>query len=101
MKFKNHSITFSKNSNTAHESDVIAGLSYTPSEMVKLSNNGNALSLDALTSQASYDDNYSFNMPFELIRGVDVNDAWEEQRNSSAKIERFKDGVQGKLSNTK
>lgn len=99
MKFYNHSFTFAKNANLPSESDVIGGLSYTPAEMASMSSRGAAVSLDTLSSQASYDSDQSFNVPFELIRGVDVNDAWEQERNSSRRVQKFRDGVQGKMLN--
>lgn len=99
MKFVNHNIVFAKNQNNPSEKDVLNDLSYTPAEMATMSQRGASISLDTLSSQASYDTDMSFNIPFELIRGVDVNDAWEMQRNASKRVSKFRDGVQGKMSN--
>lgn len=82
-----------------HEVGVKNGLSYTPSEMNEMTAKGKAVSLDAL-SGSSYFETAPDNMPLpiHMQRGVDMNDAFEQQYESHENISRFKKHVDDKQS---
>lgn len=65
---------------------VIPGLAYTPSDMARMSDRG--ISISSMNDQNFYDGSPSakFDVPIELRRGVDVNDAWNASRSSRRKI---------------
>lgn len=83
---------------TAGESRVQSGLSYTPSDMMRASKEGIAISPTNLNENAlSYDEgvsDYDMSVSIDNARGVDINDIWEASQASKRKIRKArKDGA--------
>lgn len=65
---------------------VVPGLAYTPSDMARMSERG--ISVSSVNDQLFYDGSPAakFDVPIELRRGVDVNDAWNASRTARRRI---------------
>lgn len=65
---------------------VVPGLSYSPSDMSRLVENGVAVS--SMNDNLFYDGDKSpsFDIPLELRRGTDINDAWNAARTARRRI---------------
>ena len=97
MKFRRHGIVFAKNENKPGETDVPQGLAYTPAEMLTKTQRGSSISLDSLAPYAEYDNDASFRMDFDNMRGVDQNDCWEISQSSSKSLAHFRHGLSDEM----
>lgn len=93
MKFFPHSFRFANNQNKSHESDVLPGLSYTPSETARMLSRGANINLDVMSSSAMYDTDNSMRLSIDQMRGVDINDVFEAESSSSDKLRAFKKAI--------
>ena len=71
---------------TCENCKVVPGLAYTPSDMARLSERG--VSVSTVNDQLFYDGSpaASFDIPIEMRRGVDANDAWNASRSARRRI---------------
>lgn len=93
MKFISHGVRFADNRNKSHESEVIGGLSYTPSEAARMISRGADINLDVMKGQAVYDSDRSMSLPVDRMRGVDVNDVFEAEAHSTEKLRAFRNAI--------
>ena len=65
---------------------VIPGLAYSPSDMARMADRG--ISISSINDQMFYDGSpaQKFDVPLEMRRGVDVNDAWNASRTARRRI---------------
>lgn len=93
MKYISHGIRFANNSNKPHESEVVSGLTYTPSEAARMISRGAQIDLDVMKGEAVYDTDKSMSLSVDKMRGVDMNDVFEAEAHSTEKLRAFRSAI--------
>lgn len=84
-------VKFMDNTNAPGEKTVRGGLSFTPSQVSRLTSEGKAVAMGQLAEVTYFDGLAEGVLPLETRRGIDDNDVWEASYEAQEKIRKFVD----------
>lgn len=83
-------VKFMDNANEEFERDVRSGLALTPAQVSRMTADGKAVALGALSDSTYFDNLPGDEVALENMRGIDDNDVWDAAEESREKIAAYK-----------